>query len=119
MREGWHCSFAYVFCSVTNIKSATVVEQLLGRVLRMPFAKRRPVEELNRVYAHMTGIGFHAAANKLKDTLVAMGFDERTARDEIIAQRATDAAAAVLPMPGRSPLAPVSLPSPRMSRGCP
>ena len=91
LREGWDCSFAYVFCSVANIQSATAVEQLLGRVLRMPFAKRRPVEELNRAYAHVTGIGFHAAANKLKDTLVAMGFDERTARDEIIAQRAADA----------------------------
>ena len=111
LREGWDCSFAYVFCSVANIQSATAVEQLLGRVLRMPFAKRRPVEELNRAYAHVTGIGFHAAANKLKDTLVAMGFDERTARDEIIAQRAADAAAAVLPMPGHSPLPPVSLPA--------
>ncbi|GMN01667.1 DEAD/DEAH box helicase [Erythrobacter sp. MTPC3] len=109
LREGWDCSFAYVFCSVANIQSATAVEQLLGRVLRMPFATRRPVEELNRAYAHVTGVGFHAAANKLRDTLVAMGFDERTARDEIIAQQASDAAAAVLPMPGRSPLPPVSL----------
>lgn len=111
LREGWDCSFAYVFCSVANIQSATAVQQLLGRVLRMPFARRRPVEELNRACAHVTGIGFHAAANKLKDTLVAMGFDERTARDEIIAQRAADAAAAVLPMPGHSPLPPVSLPA--------
>jgi len=109
LREGWDCSFAYVFCSVANIQSATAVEQLLGRVLRMPFAQRRPVEELNRAYAHVTGVGFHAAANKLKDTLVAMGFDERTARDEIIAQQASDAAAAVLPLPARSPLPPVTL----------
>lgn len=109
LREGWDCSFAYVFCSVANIQSATAVEQLLGRVLRMPFAKRRATEELNRAYAHVTGVGFHSAANRLKDTLVAMGFDERTARDEIIAQQATDAAAAVLPMLDRSPIPPVIL----------
>lgn len=109
LREGWDCSFAYVFCSVANIQSATAVEQLLGRVLRMPFAKRRPTEELNRAYAHVTGIGFHAAANRLKDTLIAMGFDERTARDEIIAQTAADAAASVLPMTARSPIPPVIL----------
>ncbi len=111
LREGWDCSFAYIFCSVANIQSSTAVEQLLGRVLRMPFAKRRPVEELNRAYAHVTGVGFHTAANKLRDTLVAMGFDERTARNEIIAQQGSDAAAAVLPMPKRSPLPPVSLQS--------
>ena len=46
----------------------------------MPFAKRRATEELNRAYAHVTGVGFHAAANKLKDTLVAMGFDEAVVR---------------------------------------
>ncbi len=40
-----------------------------------------------------------------------MGFDERTARDEIIAQQASEAAAAVLPMPLRSPLPPVTLQS--------
>ena len=41
LKEGWDCSFAYVFCSVASIQSATDVEQLLGRVLRMPYAKRR------------------------------------------------------------------------------
>lgn len=109
LREGWDCSFAYVFCSVANIQSATAVEQLLGRVLRMPYATRRPVEELNRAYAHVRGVGFHAAANRLRDTLVAMGFDERTARDEIIAQQQTDAAAAVLPLPERPAIPPVVL----------
>ena len=33
LKEGWDCSFAYVFCSVANIRSATDVEQLLGRVM--------------------------------------------------------------------------------------
>ena len=41
LKEGWDCSFAYVFCSVSRIQSAVDVEQLLGRVLRMPYAKRR------------------------------------------------------------------------------
>ena len=109
LREGWDCSFAYVFCSVANVQSATAVEQLLGRVLRMPYATRRPVEELNRAYAHVTGVGFHTAANRLRDTLVAMGFDERTAREEIIAQQQADAAAAVLPLSERPAIPPVIL----------
>ena len=48
LKEGWDCSFAYVFCSVSRIHSATDVEQLLGRVLRMPYAKRRRAADLNR-----------------------------------------------------------------------
>ena len=38
LKEGWDCSFAYVFCSTANISASRDVEQLLGRVLRMPYA---------------------------------------------------------------------------------
>ncbi len=76
LKEGWDCSFAYVFCSVSRIQSATAVEQLLGRVLRMPFAERRDQPELNRSYAHVSEPSFSQAANALRDKLVAMGFDE-------------------------------------------
>ena len=41
LKEGWDCSFAYVFCSVATVNSKKDVEQILGRVLRMPYAKRR------------------------------------------------------------------------------
>ncbi|SEN22476.1 type III restriction enzyme [Nitrosospira multiformis] len=75
LKEGWDCSFAYVFCSVANIRSSKDVEQLLGRVLRMPYARRRAVEELNRAYAHVSSPSFAQAANDLKDALVSMGFE--------------------------------------------
>lgn len=89
LKEGWDCSFAYVFASVANIRSATSVEQLLGRVLRMPFAQRRPTDALNHAYAFAVGQGFHDAANALRDRLVGMGFDERAARDAIVAERSS------------------------------
>lgn len=79
LKEGWDCSFAYVFCSVANIHSATDVEQLLGRVLRMPYARRRPLEELNRAYAHVSSPSFAQAANDLKDALISMGFEQEEA----------------------------------------
>lgn len=79
LKEGWDCSFAYVFCSVSKIQSAAAVEQLLGRVLRMPFAQRRDRSELNRSYAHVSEPSFAQAANALRDRLVAMGFDEEEA----------------------------------------
>lgn len=84
LKEGWDCSFAYVFCSLASISSPGAVEQLLGRVLRMPFAKRRASEELNRAYAHVSEANFRAAADGLQDRLIRMGFDEREARKAIV-----------------------------------
>ncbi len=83
LKEGWDCSFAYVFCSVSRIKSAANVEQLLGRVLRMPYAKRRKDEALNRAYAFVSEPSFGEAAKALVDKLVDMGFDEGEALDNI------------------------------------
>jgi len=51
LKEGWNCSFAYVLCALANTRSNTEVEQLLGRVLRMPYAKKRQQPELNQAYA--------------------------------------------------------------------
>lgn len=83
LKEGWDCSFAYAFCSVSQIRSAVNVEQLLGRVLRMPYAKRRSADSLNRAYAFLSEPAFGEAARALVDKLVAMGFDEEEARESI------------------------------------
>ena len=91
LKEGWDCSFAYAFCSVARIQSAKDVEQLLGRVLRMPYARRRKDNDLNRAYAFVSEPSFGAAAKALVDKLVAMGFEEDEARDSIEAQRELDA----------------------------
>lgn len=83
LKEGWDCSFAYVFCSVSRIRNARDVEQLLGRVLRMPYAKRRKSDALNRAYAFLSEPSFGEAAKALVDKLIAMGFDEEEARESI------------------------------------
>ncbi|KQQ78457.1 restriction endonuclease subunit R [Rhizobium sp. Leaf321] len=87
LKEGWDCSFAYVFCSVANIRSATDAEQLLGRVLRMPYAKRRSVPSLNRAYANLTSKSFSEAAYALRDRLVAMGFEQGEAEDNVLPEQ--------------------------------
>ena len=83
LKEGWDCSFAYVFCSVSRIKSAVDVEQILGRVLRMPYASRRKAAELNRAYAFLSEPETGIAARALVDKLVAMGFEEDEALDNV------------------------------------
>lgn len=79
LKEGWDCSFAYVFCSVANVHSRKDVEQILGRVLRMPYARRRASDDLNRAYAHVSRASWPNAVKQLHDKLVDMGFEETEA----------------------------------------
>src|SRR5690606_32671507 len=75
LKEGWDCSFAYVLASLQSVNSAKDVEQLLGRVLRMPYARNRSQEALNKAYAHIVATNFAEAASNLRDRLVRhMGF---------------------------------------------
>ncbi|AGG34652.1 Type III restriction protein res subunit [beta proteobacterium CB] len=76
LKEGWDCSFAYVLASLQSVNSSKDVEQLLGRVLRMPYAKNREQDELNKAYAHIVAENFAEAAAGLKDRMVQnMGFE--------------------------------------------
>jgi len=70
LKEGWDCPFAYILCSVAEQISPVAVEQLLGRVLRMPKAKRKQRDALNEAYAFVSADSFDAAAKKLRDGLV-------------------------------------------------
>jgi type III restriction enzyme len=90
LKEGWDCSFAYVFCSVKNVKSSTDAEQLLGRVLRMPYAKQRQNEALNRAYAHLASSDFGQVAKQLTDKLVDMGFEALEAAQNLVQQTVFD-----------------------------
>ncbi len=85
LKEGWDCSFAYVLASLQNINSATDVEQLLGRVLRMPYAKLRQNDELNKAYAHVISSSIAQATMLLKDRMVQnMGFNKWEADTAIV-----------------------------------
>lgn len=79
LKEGWDCSFAYVLCSVAEIGSARAVEQVLGRVLRLPRAARKKHPELNCAYALAASRRFIEAATSLKDALVENGFQRMEA----------------------------------------
>lgn len=74
LKEGWDCSFAYILCSVADIGSTRAVEQILGRVLRLPQARRKNHAELNCAYAFAASEKFIEAAESLKDALVENGF---------------------------------------------
>jgi len=86
LKEGWDCSFAYIFCTMTSRTSSKDVEQILGRVLRMPYAKERQNTELNVAYAHVASPTFSQAAHDLKDAMVdKLGFEKQEA--EVFVQK--------------------------------
>ena len=47
LKEGWDCPFAYVLATVANRTSSVDVEQILGRVLRLPHTQKNPGQVLN------------------------------------------------------------------------
>lgn len=83
LREGWDCPFAYVLCSLRNTSSATAAEQILGRILRQPYAQKKNHAELNMAYAYLTSRNFAATVESLKDGLVRNGFERQETKDLI------------------------------------
>jgi len=76
LAEGWDCSFAYVLISVANIGSKVAVEQIIGRIMRMPFAKRKENEDLNRSYVFASAKNFNEATNQIISGLESNGFSK-------------------------------------------
>ncbi len=87
LKEGWDCPFAYILCSVADQVSATAVEQILGRVLRMPRAQRKRRDALNQSYAFIVSRSFDTTAQQLRDGLVeGAGFNPMEAAQIIVPQ---------------------------------
>ena len=62
LKEGWDCPFAYILASLADKTSAVDVEQILGRVLRMPHVQQHGHDLLNMSYVF-------TASNRFMDTL--------------------------------------------------
>ncbi len=52
LQEGWDCSFAYILTILTNPSSQLSITQLIGRILRQPFARKTEVKELDQCYVY-------------------------------------------------------------------
>ena len=53
LQEGWDCPFAYILVVLTNPRDAKVsITQLVGRVLRQPYARKTGRKELDESYVY-------------------------------------------------------------------
>ncbi|MEK6855775.1 MAG: DEAD/DEAH box helicase family protein [Nanoarchaeota archaeon] len=76
LAEGWDCSFAYILISVANIGSKVAVEQIIGRIMRMPYAKRKEKEDLNRSYVFASARNFNESAGQIISGLESNGYSK-------------------------------------------
>jgi len=83
LREGWDCPFAYVLCSLQDTRSATAIEQIVGRILRLPYARPKQHPDLNCAYALSVSDSLPEVLNDLRQALESNGFTKAEA-DRII-----------------------------------
>ena len=83
LKEGWDCPFAYVLSVVSNMESKTAIEQLIGRVLRMPYVEEKNKAELGYAYVYVASKNFESVAETIGDTLVKSGFEAFEAKISI------------------------------------
>lgn len=80
LKEGWDCPFAYILASLANRTSTVDVEQILGRVLRQPYAKEHRSPLLNMSYVLTNSANFHETINKIISGLNKAGFSRKDYR---------------------------------------
>jgi type III restriction enzyme len=80
LREGWDAPFAYVLASVFNLRSPKAVEQLLGRILRLPNVREKQHAELNEGYVYTSAEQFNRAVSSIVNGMVENGYSKYEVR---------------------------------------
>ena len=72
LQEGWDCSFAYVLTILTNPGSKSALTQLVGRILRQPYARKTRVPWLDECYVFCFQ---HRGADLLQEVRKGFGLE--------------------------------------------
>lgn len=80
LKEGWDCPFAYILASLANRTSSVDVEQILGRVLRLPYVTKNSQELLNYSYVFTSSRKFLETLDNIILSLNKAGFSAKDYR---------------------------------------
>lgn len=80
LKEGWDCPFAYILASLANRTSTVDVEQILGRILRQPYAVQHASPLLNTSYVLTNSRDFRDTLKNIVTGLNKAGFSRRDYR---------------------------------------
>lgn len=73
LKEGWDCPFAYLLTLLDNTTAATAMTQLIGRVMRQPYARTTNRSELDNCYIFCYNQQVKDAVANVKKGLEAEG----------------------------------------------
>ena len=79
LQEGWDCPFAYVLCSLAAASNLSAMTQLIGRILRQPYALKTGNAALDECY-----VVTHHAATKDVVTAIKNGLEKDGLADLVI-----------------------------------
>ena len=80
LKEGWDCPFAYILASLANRTSQVDVEQIVGRILRLPYTRKHPVPALNVSYVLTSSADFKYTLDGIIKGLNDAGFSDQDYR---------------------------------------
>lgn len=80
LKEGWDCPNAYILASLADKSSAVDVEQILGRVLRMPHVQQHSHDLLNLSYVFTASSRFADTLQSVVKALNRSGFSDKDYR---------------------------------------
>ncbi|MDO8651233.1 MAG: DEAD/DEAH box helicase family protein [Undibacterium sp.] len=80
LKEGWDCPNAYILAALGDKSSAVDVEQILGRILRMPHVQKHGNEMLNMSYVFTASARFSETLESVVKALNRAGFSDRDCR---------------------------------------
>ena len=87
LMEGWDCPFAYLLVMLDNTNAQRAITQLVGRVMRQPYARRTGRELLDQCYVYCWNTVVGEAVAQVKQGLEAEGL---TGLAEAVTSNSTD-----------------------------
>ena len=76
LREGWDCPFAYVLALLSKTQARNALTQMIGRVLRQPFAKRTGVDDLDSAWVFCADLSVKNAVESIRTGLDQEGMGD-------------------------------------------
>ncbi len=80
LKEGWDCPFAYILASLANKTSKVDVEQIVGRILRQPYARQYGKSLLNMSFVLTSSKEFQGVLESIVKGLNDAGFSRKDYR---------------------------------------
>ena len=92
LKEGWDFSFTYILGIIPNVGSTNSLTQLVGRILRQPYARKFGVAALDESYVYFSKGRTSELLDKIRTSFRDEGLEDLMQQNVKVAGTASDAA---------------------------